>query len=264
MTQLAWGQSETAGSQHPYFELEHTLSAGVAYQDFDAEFGATRKGLLPATLDLDTLGIDPEDTTWKVGYRWRFADRWQLVASAYTFSNDGKAEVEEDFNYDGVEFTAGVGITTSLQVDTYVVDALYSVYRSDRAEVSLGGGLHAFNFEAEITGKLSAGDLEATRSNATDTILAPLPNFRAQAFYAINKKIGVGATAGWLSANYDDYEGDFVYMNVRSSYNFTPRFAATVSYQFTDIDLKYEPSSMRENEYNIDFHGPSLELSYCF
>ena len=264
MTQLAWGESEPAGSQHPYFELEHTFSAGVAYQDFDTEFRATRDGLPPTTLDLDIMGIDARDTTWAAGYRWRFADHWQMVASAYTFSNDGKAEVEEDFNYDGVEFTAGVGITTSLQVDTYIVTALYSVYRSDRAEVSLGGGVHAFDFDVKISGRVSSGDLEASRSNATGTILAPLPNFRAQAFYAINKKIGVGATAGWLSANYDDYEGDFVYMNVRSSYNFTPRFAATVSYQFTGIDLKYERSSMRSGEYNLDFHCPSLHLSYGF
>jgi hypothetical protein len=120
-----------------------------------------------------------------------------------------------------------------------------------------------FEFDAKLTGRVFAGDLEASRTNASDDILAPLPNLRAQGFYAFTPRFAGAATLGWLSANYDDYDGDFLFLHARLFYRFSGGFGVSVGYQFTDIELEHD-KSRGKNEYNIEFDGPTVQLSYAF
>ena len=76
-----------------------------------------------------------------------------LVGLAYTFSQDGTRATERDFNFDGFEFQAGASLDTELSVDTYILDVMYSLYQTDRAEIMFGGGIHAIDLEASISGR---------------------------------------------------------------------------------------------------------------
>ena len=250
---------------HPYLDTgeKHTLMLGYTRQQGDVTLSAQRDPLPETSIDLDDLGTDDAYNSWLVEYRYRINDRWGIVAGAFTFEVDGSRTVSRDFNWEGVEFEAGVSLQTDIEVDTYIVDVLYTAHRSERAELLVGGGLHMFDFSAELTGRVFAGDLEASRSNATDDILAPLPNLRAQGFYAFTPKLGAAATLGWLSANYDDYEGSFVFLHARLLYRFDGGFGLSAGYQFTDIDLEQDKSNGK-NEYEIEFDGPTLQLSYSF
>jgi len=257
---LAEGES----GEHPYLSNKHTISVGATRQTADAEVRASVGNLPEVGLDLDHLGVDDKDTSWVLEYRWRFKPKWMFVAAGYTFGNDGSIEVSKDFNFDGVEFEAGVGVATDLQVDTYIADLMYQVYRSDKAEVMLGGGLHMIDFSMELEPRLFIGDREVSGKKGTSDILAPLPNLRFQGFYALNNKWAVGLTAGWLSASYDDYDGSFTYAHLRTVYRFLPHFSASVGYQFNAIDLTYEQSHNRETELDVDFDGPTIQLTYIF
>ena len=140
---------------------------------------------------------------------------------------------------------------------------MYTAYRSDRAEILVGGGLHMFQFDAEITGRAFVEEFDATRTSASDDILAPLPNLRAQGFYAFTPRLAAAATLGWLSANVDDFDGDFLFLHARLFYRFKGGFGVSAGYQFTDIDLEQKKSNGK-NEYSIDFDGPTVQLSYAF
>jgi hypothetical protein len=250
---------------HPYLDTsdKHLLLLGYTRQHADVELSAQRDPLPDASIDLDDLGTDDTYNSWLAEYRYRINERWGVVAGAFTFKVDGSREISRDFNYDGVEFEAGASVETDIEVDTYIVDVLYTAHRSDRAELLVGGGLHMFDFSAELTGRVFAGDLEASRSTASDDILAPLPNLRAQGFYALTPRLGVAATVGWLSANYDDYDGSFTFLHARLLYRFDGGFGISAGYQFTDIELE-EKKSNGSNEYNIEFDGPTVQLSYSF
>ncbi len=256
--------SAQEGGVHPYMSTKHMLGVGLAYQDADSEFRATAGDLPPVSLDLSDLGVDNTDYSWALEYRWRFKPKWMLVALAYNFEQDGRRSIQRDFNFDGKEFQAGASVDTEVGIDTYIVDVLYSVYRSDRAEILLGGGIHAVDLEASIKGRANIGDLEREGARASSELLAPLPNFRAQAFYSLNENFGLGIAVGWLSADYDDYDGSFVYAHPRLGYSFNDRWAITVGYQFVDLDITYEKASNRELEFNVDFTGPTAFLNYRF
>lgn len=175
----------TEPSLHPYLDRRHTLIAGVLYQDVVAEERETVDPLPRQTINLGHLGVDETDTTWYLEYRYRFGEKWGLVASAQNFTSQGSIGPHRKFNFDGVEFPVGVGMHTKIDVDTYVV---YSIYRSHRAELSLGGGVHAFDFEVDITGTVLAGSNKGEKSFAASDLLAPLPNLRAQLFYAFSPR----------------------------------------------------------------------------
>ena len=91
-----------------------------------------------------------------------------------------------------------------------------------------------------------------------------MPNRRFQGFYAITNKWALGFTGGWLSAKYDDYDGSFGYAHLRALYRFSPHFSASVGYQYNGIDLTYERSKDREITLDMDFDGPTVQLTYVF
>ena len=258
----AQGQQKT--SLHPYFDRRHTLSLGVTRQTADSELRASVPRLPEITVDLSDLGVDDTDESWLAEYRWRFSSRWSLVLAAYRFGSEGSRDTQRDFNFDGVEFEAGVALDTYIDIDTYIVDLLYAVHRSDKTEVLVGGGLHAFDLAIGIDTRAFAGDRERSDARADEEVLAPLPNLRAQAFHAFDSRWGVGLTAGWLSASYEDYSGGFGFIHLRGSYRFSKRFGVQLGYQFTHIDLTIERSNNRELELNVDMQGPTLLLAYNF
>ena len=89
------------------------------------------------------------------------------------YSASGSRTTSRDFTYDGVEFEAGTNIDTELDVNTYIVDVMYRVYGSDRAEVLVGGGLHIFDFSTEIEARISVGDLERSGKSAAGSPAKP-------------------------------------------------------------------------------------------
>ena len=262
---VATAATAQADPLHPYLDTsnKHLLVLGYTWQEANVELSARRNPLPEASIDLDDLGTDDTYNSWFVEYRYRITDNWAMVASAYTFETDGSRTASRDFNFDGVEFEAGAALDTDLEVDTYIFDLMYTAYRGERGEVLVGGGFHMFDLSAEIAGTLSVGDFEVERSEASDEVLAPLPNFRAQGFYAFSPRVAMLATVGWLSANYDDYDGSFLYMHARLHYRFDNGFGVSAGYQFTDIDLERDKSNGK-NKYELEFDGPTLLLSYSF
>ncbi len=47
-------------------------------------------------------------------YRWRFRERWLLDIFAYQYEDEGRIAASKDFNYNGVEFTAGAVVDCTL------------------------------------------------------------------------------------------------------------------------------------------------------
>jgi hypothetical protein len=68
---------------------------------------------------------------------------------------------------------------------------------------------------------------------------------------------------GWMSANVDEWSGDFLYLFGRLQFLFTDKFGLALGYQFTDVDVSRD-QRRRKSEYDMEFSGPSLQLTYGF
>lgn len=242
----------------------HEFSIGITGQQADTTVLASTARLPPVDIKLKDFGVEDQDTSWFAEYRWRFSERWLLDVFAYQYTDSGLQSATKDFNYNGVEFTAGTLISSRLDIDTYAVDVLYSVHRSNRGELLLGAGLHALRIEGGFSGVVLGANQSRTFSASSETLLAPIPNLRAQANYAFSDRIGADITAGWLSASVDEYDGSFAYLNARLRLRITERASVSAGYQFTDIDISQQRSENRKLALEGGMHGPLLQLNWAF
>ena len=253
-----------AEATHNYFKKKHAVFVGIFEQSSSGTILAQRGSLEPAYVEFEEVGIATDHTSWMVEYRYRLSDRCKLSAAAYQFENGGSAVVAEDFNFDGIEYKVDAVVEGLFTLDTYVVDAMYSVYQTDNTDVSLGLGLHAFDAEASIQAQVAvAGEGSGSTEQARASLLAPLPNFRASVFHAFDDTWSVMATVGWLSADIDDYSGSFEYVFLRGQYRVSEAVGLSLGYQVVAADITKTLDSGR-NEFDITYKGITAAISYAF
>lgn len=248
----------------------HLFRLGVYEQDIDVAASATRRGFPEVEIDFDeSLGLDESATSIFFQYQWRFKEKWTLSAFYTTLEADGEKIATRDFNWDGQDYQAGLNLSTEFNVDTYLIAADYSFIKSDRLEVGAGFGLHAFDIETtlEIEARIEdAEDGESARGRAVrnnSDLLAPLPNVRGFARYMVTPKWAVMGSLGWLSFNYEDYDGDYLFLTALTEYRFTENFGVGFAYQVSEIDVSND-NGKRKRKYDIDQYGPSIYLTYGF
>jgi len=256
---------EQAQPIHPQLSATHTFLLGSLRQNADTEFFANvdRQEIPKARLSLGDLGLRDTDYSWVAEYRYRINDKWLLSLGGYTFSSTGSVEARNTFEYDGVVFEAGAKVDSKLKVDTYIADVMYKVYGSEKAQLYLGGGVHVSDLSADLKVKVFVEDKERIGASSGNSLLAPLPNLRMQGMYAFSSRWAVSATTGWLSLNYQDYEGSFAYISGRLSYRVTDRFGLGLGYQYLNMDFS---ARRKHGDVGVDikFNGPSAYLLYSF
>ena len=241
----------------------HVLSVGLADQKVDARIRATRTGFDPVGVDLDDLGVNNRDTSYYIDYRYRIKPNWTLIGGVYSFNGSGGQVATRSFNFDGVEYEAGAALRADFDIDAYILDVMYTVYRGESFELMAGGGIHALNLGARIAAGLSVGEEEIRGQTSGATLLAPVPNFRASAIWAITDRLAIHAVTGWLSANIDEYSGEFIYGHVRAMYRFADSLGVALGYQRTKVDVTQE-RARSELSFDAILDGPTLTLTYSF
>ena len=245
------------------YKSRHVLTGGLAYQTTDFTIAAGVDGNPGVSLKLDDLEIDDRDSSYYLEYKYRLGERWSIIAGTYQFSGSGSKQTERTIDYDGVEFTAGTTIQSQLEVDAYVVDLVYQVFARDNFEIMLGGGVHALDLGASIAGQVSIDDTSSEFRRASATVLAPVPNLRLTALWALTDRWALRLNSGWLSANIDEYEGGFLYGHLRASYEITDRWGLSLGYQYTDVDVTQNRRA-GEISFDVQLAGPTLTTSYAF
>ena len=249
-------------------EDTHTFRLGVHSQDAEIKSVSNVFPFPPIEIDLtDDLGMDDSSESIYVSYRWRFGEKWALSATFQRLELDGSGAAAIDFNFDGTEYSAGTAIDSEFNVDTYLIDLGYSIVRSEKWEVVVGFGLHAFDIETAITGRVElSGDGEViigVRSTANADFLAPLPNLRGGVTYMITPKWELRGGIGWLSLEIDNIDGKYLYADIGTEYRITDRFGIGAAYQISEIDVTNDKSDGFD-KLDVDFSGPSIYLTYGF
>ena len=254
----------STGSWANSIEDTHRFRLGLYDQDVDVSAAVTKDPFPEVDVNFDkVLGLEESGSTMFISYQWRFKEKWALQAFYSKMESDGKNLATRDFNFDGEEFTAGVRLETDFGLDTYLLAANYSLLRDDRKEISVGFGLHVFDIDSTIATAAGVDELDRVGVRTTTELTAPLPNLRAYGTYMITDKWEVSASLGWLSFNYDDYEGDYIFLTAFTEYRFTQHFGIGVSYQTAEIDVTHEDRDSKK-EFNVDLLGPSVYVTYGF
>ena len=245
-------------------EDTHRFRLGVYKQDVDVTGSVTRDSFPPVDVDFDrVLGLEESNTTAFLSYQWRFTENWSLSAFYTQMEAEGEKVASKDFNFNGQEYTAGTRLKTDFNLDTYLIAANYSPIRDSRKELGVGFGFHVFDIESTIAAEVGLTGFEQEGSRTTSEVTAPLPNLRAYGTYMVTDRWEVSVSTGWLSFSDEEFSGDYLYLTAFTEYRFTKNFGVGLSYQVAEVDLTKEDSKSKK-EFDMEFYGPSVFLTYGF
>lgn len=189
---------------------------------------------------------------------------WSLNLVFNHFERDGEAVVGDPYNFNGSPFPVGAVVDSDARADAYILNLGYSFIKKPNYEIGAGLGLHAFDLKVKLDGYVRVGDIISDPIPAADhELIAPVPNFRLFGSYAFGPRTLVKLEGGWLSLEYGDYGGRYLYTSAGVEYRITERFGIGAAYQYTDMDFEYGPDN-KKVEYEIEFDGISVFASYSF
>ena len=261
---IVFAQPARTEDLHPYLSKKHRLTVGGFWQESEASLTAAREPLDPTAVNLEAMGLKDRDATWMVEYRFRKNPRWQYSASLYRYRQSADLTAEKAFNFDGIEVEVGSALETSLTIDTYIFDAMYTLRRTPHSELAIGGGFHVLDNDIIVNSRRRVnGNETAEIERGSAALIAPLPNLRATYFHAFSPKLSLMATAGWLSLSYEQYDGDFRYLRLKAEYLLTDALGVSAGFQFASIDAQ-ENLDRGYNRFDVEFSGLTVGVSYAF
>ena len=268
-TMLSVGSPTVMATEaHKYLKAKNFVYAGFFWQDGELT-AASRSGDADwATIELEQLGVNRQYGSWMLDYHHRLSERWKVSASLYRYTDGNSGQrLKENIVWEGQEFSAGAEAAVDWKIDTLIIDAMYTVKRTDNFEFTVGGGLHALDTELVISGQaeISGGDNAAQRvaETARGSLVVPLPNLRAAGFYAFNEKWSAQAILGWLSLSIDEYDGSYKYAHLRGQYQISDTLGLSLGYQLVEIDVE-EQTRLGSRRFDMSFQGVTAALTFAF
>jgi len=248
----------SAASLHPGLDDKLQFHFSAFNQETDAKIRSTRIGDPETKVDLGDLGLDDSEWIPQLGFRWRFGEKWSLFGLYSGLSTDGRAAIDTEFNFDGVTYPVNAEVKSSLDVDMYILAFDRTLRKDTRSELGLGFGIHAIDLEAGFSGTLNAIDI----GHSQEDFLAPLPNIRAYYHYAFSDKLIGSLNLGYLPVDIDDYDGSIFIGTAALDYRLNDRWTLGTSYQTTDIDMDVDDDDESEDEYDVEFSGFTIHVTY--
>jgi hypothetical protein len=252
-----------ADSLHPGLDRKVTVTLGASDFDVDARVASWEEGEDKQVIDLGRIGVPEDDSSVWAGIHWKVSDRWRLAASYFSIDVDGGSRVDFDFEFGDLVVPVGASVDASLSLDFYVLTVGYSFFRSERAELGLGLGVHGVDLDFDIYAERRIGDNVTVLGQESEDFLAPLPNAYLYGSYAFSPKILAQLSGGWVSLTYDEYDGELLSLNGQLAYWPNESFSIGLGYSFIDIDVDRDRGTKREY-YDLDLDGPRAFVSVAF
>ena len=127
----------------------------------------------------DTLGLDGEQTVFRLDGLYRFNARHAMTFSWFRINSDASKALADDIewvdeNGDTVIIPTGTSVNSSLGYDIYKLGYLWSFYRSDKVELAAGAGLHMaeVRFGLDVDSAIIGSELRTAKSNLPMPVLS--------------------------------------------------------------------------------------------
>jgi hypothetical protein len=252
--------AQTAEDYHPFLSDRFNLSLGGfwAKKDLKLRIDGSSPG---DEIDFEeTLGLDDDETTGALNFRWRFGQKWSVWGQYWKVSDSGGEVLTEDIKWEDVVFKEGTFARAGL--DTKIARVFFgrTFSNSPQHEFGAGAGLHHLEISAFVDGQIITED--DSLEFYTDSISAdfPLPNIGAWYAYSWSPKWVFQARLDWLSASIGDYSGSLWNAQAGIHWQTFKHFGVGLYYNafLLDVDVdKEEWSGRLESTQN----GPYLALT---
>lgn len=158
----------------------------------------------------DTLGLQTEQTVFRLDGRYRFNPEHSVSFSWYSISSNGGKQIDEQFDWvdengDPITIPVGARVDTQLDYDIYKVAYLWSFYHSDKVELAAGLGLHVTRIAVGLQAETTSSGVDARDTSLT----VPLPVLSFGLSYKVTKKLSWYIKSEAFSIELEEWTGTY-------------------------------------------------------
>jgi hypothetical protein len=260
--------ADASGDDSNALDYSFRVGIGTFLKDF-----STRVRVGVAEIDLgtdidleDDLGLDTEDTDFRVGGRYRFTARSSLDFGYYRWRRSSRLELDEEIHYDGEIFQAGLEVTSYFDGDVLKLAYAYSLARGESYDLGFIAGISGFLFDTGIAavGSISGGGggAEGELVVSKEDIIAPVPVLGLRYEQALGTKVLLRCGVEYFSLSYDNWDADLRDFKVGLDWYPWNRVGFAVAYNW--IDMEYAKESTKTVDVVYSYHGPVVYLKLKF
>jgi hypothetical protein len=269
-TQAAWNDDQEHESR--ILSDRWNVWLGGFVPDFKTTVAYGSRGVLGTLIRLeDTLGLEEDIQTGRVGAFYRFSNKRAILFDYTRFNRDASRELGREITIgegdDEVTYAVGAIVDTMLDNDIFTVTYRHSFINNGKTEAGFTAGLSAFMFDLGLkgTGSVDNGTdpPEVREAEAGDSFLLPVPAFGMYINHAFSKKWILRMSAGFLNLDIGDIEGRYLTTSVTVDYIITKHFGLGGGITRQDVDVS---NTGDDNPYLIEYRvgGPTLYFSLVF
>ena len=196
----------------------------------------------------DTLGLDGEQTVFRLDGLYRFNSNHALTFSWYKISSDSDKTVLEDFEWvdeggNTVVIPTGTNVASSLTYDVFKMGYLWSFYHSDKVELAAGAGLHLAKVGVglSIDSGLFDSELRAAKSDL------PMPVLSFMLDYSVTPKFDWFLKTQLFALELGEWRGLYSDVQLGMEYQVFEHFGVGVGLGSNSLDVSRESDNVRFN-----------------
>jgi hypothetical protein len=245
---------------HPFLSDRFQLAVGAFTRQQNFKIGAD--GTFPEEeIDFDkTLGVDDDDTSASLTFRWNFGSKWSLWGQAWKVNAGGGAVLTEDVAFEDLVFQQGS--TVAAGVNNKVVRVFFGRKFSEgpRHEFGVGIGFHWLELGAYIEGEAFINDIPSGFQRGDVDVSAPMPNIGGWYYYSPSKRWLIEARLDWLDASVGDYSGGILNSSVGVQFQAFKHLGVALNYQYFSLNANIDSDDWRGGT-KLSYRGPFLALT---
>jgi hypothetical protein len=254
--------AQEADYRHPFLENRFTASIGAFVQEKKLKIAvAGQQVIVDDIIDFgDQWNFDASETDIAGEFKWRFGKKWSLSAQYFDTSDNGRATLDEDIQWQ--DYTLKAGTNVGAGIDTTVARVFFGrkFSESPNHEFGLGFGFHWMEIGAFVDGELFLDDQSTGVRKESVSAAAPLPNLGTWYHYAITDKWLATARVDWLDVSFQEYSGNLTNSSLSVSYVPWKNFGVTLAYQYFALDVDVDKDTWKGGV-DISYRGPFISVT---
>jgi hypothetical protein len=190
----------TAQEDSPWERFSIMPGAFLSTSDTELRFDSP-SGVGAVLNPEETLGIDAEETTYRIDGIWRFGStrRHQLEVHYYSTDREGSRPLGQNTRIGDLLFPTGAAVDSQLQVEFINIDYAYAFVQDDRVRVAAAIGIHTTAFDFEV-------NAPAVNLAESESFTAPLPVLGLRGDFVITPRWRLRASTDLVYLPIDAYD----------------------------------------------------------
>ena len=245
---------------HPFLSNRFQLAVGAFARQQDFKIAAN--GSAPEEeIDFDeTLGVDDDDTSASLTFRWNFGSKWSLWGQAWKVNAGGGAVLTEDVEFEDLVFQQGSTVAAGVRNKVGRVFLGRKFSEGPRHELGLGIGFHWLEIGAYIEGEALINDIPSGIQRGDVDVSAPMPNIGGWYYYSPSKRWLFEARLDWLDVSVGDYSGGIWNSSVGVHFQAFKHLGVGLNYHSFSLNADVDSEDWRGGA-ELRYRGPFLALT---